>query len=79
MLDQLDNCESLAGWFIVYHPDFKAGNMRVIKVEAMQSVETKFGKTFPVYNDLKLLKERKKMASEKFDEIRAKLISVPCV
>lgn len=78
-LDQLDNCEALVGNFVVYHPDFKAGNMRVIRIEAMQSVETKKGKEFPIYSDLKLLRERKKMAADKFDELRTKLLSVPCV
>lgn len=79
VLDQLDNCQSLVGNFIVYHPDFKAGNMKVIRFEAMQSIENSKGKTFPIYNDLKLLRERKKEAEQKFEEIRAKLISVPCV
>lgn len=78
-LDQLDNCEALVGWFVVYHPDFKAGNLKVIKIEAMQCIEGKNGKEFPIYSDLKLLRERKKMAVEKFDEIRNKLISVPAV
>jgi hypothetical protein len=79
VLDQLDNCGSLVAWFVVYHPDFKAGNMKVIKIDAMQQVEVKGQKTFPIYADLKLLRERKVMAEEKFNEIRAKLISVPCV
>lgn len=79
VLDQMEDCRSLIGWFIVYHPDFKAGNMRIIKFESMQQVEVKSQKTFPIYADLKLLRERKIMAEEKFNEIRAKLISVPCV
>lgn len=76
VLDQMDNCEALVGWFVVYHPDFKAGNMKIIKFEAMQQIEGKKGKEFPIYADLKLLRERKKMAEEKFEEIRSKLISV---
>ncbi len=79
VLDQMDNCEALVAWFVVYHPDFKAGNMKIIKFEAMQQIEGKKGKEFPIYTDLKLLRERKKMAEEKFEEIRAKLISIPCV
>jgi YqaJ-like recombinase protein len=79
VLDQLDNCGALVGNFIVYHPDFKAGNMKIIRFDAMQSIDAKAGKTFPIYTDLKLLRERKKMAEQKFDEIRAKLISVPAV
>lgn len=78
-LDQLDNCEALKGHWVVYHPDFKAGNMNVITFDCMQSFEGKNGKEFPIYNDLKLLRERKKMAVQKFDEIRAKLMSVPNV
>lgn len=79
VLDQMDNCEALVGWFVVYHPDFKAGNMKYIKFDKMQCIEGKKGKEFPIYNDLKFLKERKLMAEAKFDEIRAKLISVPSI
>lgn len=79
VLDQLDNCGALVGWFVVYHPDFKAGNMKIIRIDAMQQVEVKGNKTFPIYNDLKLLRERKAMAEQKFNEIREKLIAVPCV
>jgi hypothetical protein len=79
VIDQLDNCGSLVGHFVAYHPTFKAGNMRVIRFDAMQSIETKNGKIFPIYNDLRFLRERKKMGEEKFNEIRDKLISCPCV
>lgn len=75
-IDQLDNCEALKGHWIVYHPDFKVGNMNVISFDALQSIEGKNGKEFPIYNDLKLLRERKKMAEQKFEEIRAKLMAV---
>jgi len=79
VLDQMDNCEALIGHFVVYHPDFKAGNMRVIQFNAMQSILGKNGKEFPIYNDLKLLRERKLMAVEQFDKIRAKLMAVSVV
>lgn len=79
VLDQMDNCGALVGWFTVYHPDFKAGNMNIIKVDSMQCIEGKKGKEFPIYTDLKLLRERKQKAVEKFEEIRGKLLSVPFV
>lgn len=81
VIDQMDNCEALVGNFVVYHPDFKAGNMQTIRFETSQYYETttRFGKIFPIYDDLKLLRERKKKAEEKFDEIRARLMAVPCV
>jgi len=79
VLDQMDNCETLIGNFVAYHPDFKAGNMRTIKVDAMQPEVTAKGKTYPVFEDLKLLRQKKKWAEEKFDEIRAKLLAIPAV
>ena len=39
--------------------------MKVIPIDAMQQIEVKGNKVFPIYNDLKLLRERKVMAEEK--------------
>lgn len=64
VLDQMDNCDCLRGYLIVYHPLFKAGQMKIIEFRKVELV-----------NDFKLLKERKQMALAKFNEIRAKLLS----
>lgn len=79
VLDQMDNCGCLVAHFVVYHPDFKAGNMKILKIEAMQPIEDKGKKNFPIYEDLKLLRTKKKWAEEQFDKLRDKLISVPSV
>jgi len=74
-LDQMDNCESLIGNFVAYHPDFKMGNLRVIRIEANSpSVDKKGNKIFPIYDDMKLLRQKKKEASEMFDIVRTKLM-----
>jgi len=80
VLDQMDLCGCLKGYFVAYHPDFRAGNLRVIRFEANEpSFDAKGNKVYPIYNDLKLLKEKKKMASEQFDILRDKLLKVPAV
>lgn len=76
VLDQLDNCQSLAANFVVYHPDFRVGNLKIIRIEANEPfVDSKGKKTFPLYEDLKLLREKKKQAVEMFDIIRQELMS----
>ena len=79
VLDQMDNCGSLTAHFVVYHPDFKRGNMKTFEVKAMQCIETTKGKDYPVYNDMKLLREKKKQAVEKFEELRNKLMAIPAI
>lgn len=74
-LDQLDNCESLVCNFVVYHPDFKVGNLRIMRIEVnAPSIDSKGKKIFPVYEDLKLLREKKKNALGMFDTIRQELM-----
>lgn len=77
VLDQMDNCDCLKGYFITYHPDFKAGNMNVIEFRKMQVAGEEGGKTvqFPIVKDLAFLKERKKIAIEKMEEIYLELSS----
>jgi hypothetical protein len=75
VLDQMDNCEAIKGNFIAYHPDFKAGNMRHIVFDKMQWVETAKGKTFPIHEDLKLLKAAKEKAKDRFEKLRDRLIA----
>lgn len=71
----MDNCESLIGNFVVYHPDFKMGNMKILKIEANAPVEVKGKKTYPIYEDLKFLRQKKAEAVEMFDKIRTKLMA----
>lgn len=73
-LDQMENCESIRHHFIAYHPDFKRGNMKILSFASNYDVVTLKGKEFPVYKDLKLLREKKQLAEQKFDEIRTKLM-----
>lgn len=75
VLDQMDNCDCMKAYFIVYHPDFKAGNFHVIEFRKMQPEGKEGGKIvkFPISQDLKFLQERKKMASDKMDEIYLEL------
>lgn len=75
VLDQMDNCEAMRGHFIAYHPDFKAGNMRHIVFDKMQIVITQKGKTFPIHEDLKLLRAAKERAVERFNNLRDRLIA----
>ena len=76
-LDQMENCESLRHHFVVYNPDFRCGNMKVLSFVSNYDVVTGKGvKEFPVYKDLKLLREKKLLAEQKFHEIRSKLMAV---
>lgn len=79
VLDQLLNCEAKKGYFVIYHPDFKAGNHKTIQFNPMEPVITDKGKTFPIYDDLKLLKARKQDALLMFDKIRSKLMATKAI
>lgn len=78
-LDQMDNCEAIKGHFVAYHPDFKAGNMRHIVFEANQSISTGVAKKFPIYDDLRFLREKKKEAVVEFEKLRDKLMTAGVV
>lgn len=73
MLDQMDNCDSMVGYFVAYHPDFKKGNLSIVEFRRMQPSGIEGGKEipFPISRDLKFLKERKEMAVKKFEEFVA--------
>ena len=74
VIDQMDNCEALTGHFAAYHPDFKKGNMKHIKFEVNLPFIGKLGaKVFPIFDDLKLLRAKKKEAEIKFNELIDKL------
>jgi hypothetical protein len=79
VLDQMDNCEALRGHFIAYHPDFKAGNMKHIVFETNQCIDTPKGKKFPIYDDMKLLRQKKAEAVVSFDILRDKLMTAGVV
>ena len=74
VLDQMLLCESIIGYFMCYHPDFKSGNMNVITFNRMYSEIIRGSKKFPIHDDIKLLKERKGEAVNKFNEIKQKLL-----
>lgn len=80
VLDQMLLCGARRGHLVIYHPDFKAGNHKSIVFDALEAVlDEKGKKTFPIHADLKLLRERKNMAVEKFEQIRAKLMKVSSI
>ena len=77
VLDQMELCGAKRGHFVIYHPDFKAGNHKSMTFETgWSTVDEKGKKCFPIYADLKLLRERKDMADARFEEIRDKLMGV---
>lgn len=75
VLDQMDNCESLVGHFVAYHPDFKSGNIKHLVFNSMQPEEKKGQKIFPIFNDLKALRSQKQKAVEDFIILRNKLLA----
>lgn len=89
VIDQMDQCQAKEGYLVIYHPDFKAGNMKVIHFKlnmpliddyGMEVRDKKMGRIiFPVHEDMKLLKERKEEALKLFDKIRSKLMAVPAI
>lgn len=72
VIDQMLNCDTMKGYFIAHHPDFKEADMRIIEFRKMQKV----GTDFPIAKDIQFLQERKKMADAKFDEIYQKLMKI---
>lgn len=78
VIDQMLMCDSLVGYFIVYHPDFRAGNMRIIEFRKMQDVGFECGKPikYPLVRDMKLLLERKEASVKHLEEVKNKLIDI---
>lgn len=70
VLDQMLICQSMYGYFIVYHPDFKQGNMNVVEFRKMQKVDG----AYPLVEDLKFLAIRKQMAIDKFNEVMNEVV-----
>lgn len=79
VLDQMDNCESLIGNFVAYHPDFRAGNMKHIVFNSNQCITKGSAKEFPIFSDLKLLRQKKQEAVAAFEKIRDKLMTAGLV
>lgn len=65
VLDQMYSCDCMRGYAVLYHPDFKAGGFRIIQFKKIE-----------LSADFKELKNRKIMAEQKFNEFRAKLITL---
>jgi len=78
VIDQMLMCDCLVGYFVAYHPDFKAGNMKIIEFRKMQDKGIEYGKEvqFPIANDMKLLAERKQMAVVERDRVIQKLTEI---
>lgn len=72
LIDQVDTCGALGGTFICYHPDFQIGQMKIIEFRIMEQI----GNVFPLKNDLDFLRERKKLAVIKYNEIKDKMMNL---
>lgn len=79
VLDQMDNCEALVGNFVAYHPDFRAGNMKHIVFNSNQRIDGPKGAKFPIFEDLKELRQKKREAVAMFEKIRDKLMTAGLV
>lgn len=76
VLDQMDNCGARRAHFVIYHPEFKAGNHKTLVLDRREPEITDKGKVFLVNDDIKMLHRRKDEAVEEFERIRAKLMRV---
>jgi hypothetical protein len=66
VLDQMHNCDSARGYFGAFHPLFPEGaNLRVIEFRKMD-----------LWEDFKLLVQRKKLFVETFEQLRFEMIGV---
>lgn len=77
VLDQMDEVGSKIGHFIAYHPDFRSGNFRHIVFDVGEKTVVKGKTLFPLYDDLKELRERKKLAEQKFNDLRDRYLAEP--
>lgn len=66
VLDQMENCGSALGYFMCYHPLFPEGaNYNIIEFRKMD-----------LWDDFKLLHNRKKQALENFEEIKKEILGI---
>lgn len=78
VIDQMEMADAMIGNFMAYHPEFKAGNKRMLKFDKRYSEECKDGKKiYPINEDIKLLRSRKIEAEQEFNKRRDKLLSCP--
>lgn len=65
VMDQMDNCSSAVGYFVVFHPLFPAGsNLRIIEF-----------KKIDLWDDFTLLQQRKKQALEVFSVVYSEFLT----
>lgn len=64
-IDQMDNCDCLVGYAVLFHPLMKAGGFKTMEFRKINLVP-----------EFKLLKERKRLAVDKFNEIRDKMLGI---
>lgn len=75
LMDQIDNCGSLQGIFVVYHPDFVVNGKRGLHKAIPFRIMEPSGKEFPLKKQLDFLRERKKLAVDIFEEVKAKILN----
>ena len=65
VLDQMDNCNSALGYYACYHPLFPSGkNIKIIEFRKID-----------LWDDFKLLQQRKKLALDKFNEVVSQFVT----
>lgn len=65
-IDQMDQCGASKGYFFVFHPYFPEGsNLNIIEFRKIE-----------LWEHFKLLSDRKKLFSQKFDELLKKMLGV---
>lgn len=65
VIDQMDNCDTIHGNLLYYHPEMKAAKSRLIKFRKIELIE-----------DFKFLKTRKEVALQKFNELHSELLTI---
>lgn len=65
VISQMDACDCMVGYAVLYHPDFKAGGFRIIKFKKIELIE-----------EFKMLAERKQLAEQQFNKIRDQLLNL---
>jgi hypothetical protein len=64
VVDQMDNCDALNGYLVIYQPMFKAGSIKIIPFRKLE-----------LYKHFQDLIKRKKEAEEYFIRVRDKLLA----
>ena len=66
VLDQMSVCGSITGALVIYQPFFKEGGLRIIEFNQTDKM---------IYDDIKLLNTRKKMAENLFNQLREEIVN----